>query len=86
MNVFTVLLLRLAAFVLVTYFSVSTDLAVALTSDPEIVSALNVAVGAFVVFVGEMIGAKFGKPVAVVVMNVAKRFATRISDKLVLRK
>lgn len=86
MNIFTVLLLRTVAFVLVTYFSVSTELAVALTSDPEIVGALNVAVSALVVMLGETIGARFGKPVANAVIGVAKRFAARLSERVVLRK
>lgn len=86
MNIFTVLLLRTVAFVLVTHFSVNTELAVALTSDPEIVAALNVAVSALVVMIGETIGARFGKPVANVVVGVAKRFAARLSERVVLRK
>lgn len=86
MNIFTVLLLRTVAFVLVTYFSVNTELAVALTSDPEIVAALNVAVSALVVMIGETIGARFGKPAALLIVNVAKRFAARLSEKVVLRK
>ena len=86
MSIFTILLLRVIAFVLVTYFSVNLEIAVMLTSDPELVSGVNVMVSAAVVMLGEVIGSKFGPGVKSVVMAVLAKFATRAAEKVVLKK
>jgi len=86
LNVFTILIMRAIAFALVAYFGVKTDFAVMLTSDPDLVGAVNVAVAAGVVMLGETIGARFGSPIASLVISVASKFAKAESDKLVLPK
>lgn len=86
MNIFAILFLRVVAFVLVTYLSVSVDVAVAITSDPDIVAAVNVGIAAAVVMFGETLGKYIGKPAVALVMRVLQKVAAKLADKVVIRK
>jgi hypothetical protein len=86
MNVFTLLLLRFAAFALVTYAGVSLEWAVMLTSDPELTGLINGAVGAGVVVVTEELSKRVGPGLSKLLLSLAEKYAAKQAAKLVIEK
>ncbi len=84
MNIFTILLMRLIAFALVAWLGISVEWAVALTSDPEIVGAINVGIAAGITMLGEEISKRYGSAVSSMVIKVASKLAGKAADKVVL--
>lgn len=80
------LLLRLAAFLLVNYGLASTDVAVMLTSDPDLVAMLTSLVAGGVVLVSETLARYIGAGPVKIVLAVAQRYLSKVSDKFILRK
>ena len=80
------LMLRLVAWALVTYGLVSLDVAVMITSDPDVVSLLSALVAAGVVMLTETLDRVMGGTLTRMLMAVLPKFVQRWSDKFVLER
>ena len=80
------LMLRLVAWALVTYGLVSLDVAVMITSDPDVVSLLSALVAAGVVMLTETLDRVMGGTLSRMLLNLLPKFVQRWSDKFVLEK